>query len=281
MPGVPDAPTPDSPDISPPVVVGPTSLDRLLLWCGSPALGALIAYGLLRLAGWMTGLPWAPFQGPARLVDELLGERGALGVAICAGLGVVAGAVFAAHAVGEIAVVTVDGDRLDIVLGDARTELARQHVTDVFVDRKDLVVLGVRPRAGSPDRTAADDGPAAAGPVPAYGAPDALVVELAHVRTELATARLADAFRAAGWPWRDVDPHASRFRRWVSGDPALPPSADAVLRARAAMLEAGKASDAADLRRELSRLDVVVRDLDQAQHWRPATPPSEHSGLPR
>jgi hypothetical protein len=281
MPGVPDADTRSSPDPSPPVVVGPTTLDRVLLWCGSPALGALLAYGLLRLAGWMTGLPWAPFQGPARLVDELLGERGALGVAICVVVGIVAGALFAAHALGEIAVVTVDRERLGITLGGARTDHERTHVTDVFVDRKDLVVLGVPSGPEASERAPGTDRPHAVDHVSAAGSREDLVAELVHVRTELATDRLADAFRATGWPWRDADPHVARFRRWVPGDPALPPSADAVLRARAAVLEAGKGADAADLRRELSRLDVVVRDVDKTQHWRPATPPSEHPGLPR
>lgn len=93
------------------------------------------------------------------------------------------------------------------------------------------------------------------------------------MRTELATDRLAAAFRSRGWPWHDDDPWAEEFRRWVPGDPSLSPGADAVLRARAAMVESGKTSDAADLRRELARLDVVVRDVDKIQHWRPASPP--------
>lgn len=247
---------PPGPDAarSPRVVVGPTTLDRALLWGGSPVLGALLAYGLLRLAGWMTGLPWAPFQGPARLVDELLGERGLLGVVICLVVGTGAGLAFAAYALRDIAVVTVDAERASVALRGARTELARARATAVYVDRKELVVLGLR--------TPADDGPG-----------DALAVELVHVRTELATGRLAAAFRSCGWPWRDDDPWAGDFRRWVPGDPALPPSADAVLRARAAMLEADKSTEAADLRRELARLDVVVRDVGKAQHWRPAAPP--------
>ncbi len=256
MPDVDPRPPPAS---SPPVTVGPTPLDRGVLWIGSPVLGALLAYGLLRLAGWMTGLPWVPFQGPARLVDELLGERGLLGIVICLVVGVVAGLAFAAHAVRDIAVVTVDAGRASVALRGDRTEVSRDRVTDVFVDRKDLVVLGVRTTS----------------------ARDARVVELAHVRTELATDRLAAAFRTVGWPWHDADPHLARFRRWVPGDPALPPSADAVLRARASMLDADKAADAAELRRELARLDVVVRDVDKTQHWRPATPPRENPGPPR
>ncbi|WP_264031878.1 hypothetical protein [Cellulosimicrobium sp. SH8] len=259
-----------------PTVVGPTALDRWLLWGGSPVLGALLAYGALHLAGWMAGLPWAPFQGLARAIDELLGERGTLGVAICLAFGVGAGLVFAAHAVRDIAVVTLDAAHAAVDRRGDRTALDRDHVTAVLVDRKDLVVLGRRtsPATDRPTSPAARTAPDGAAADTVDGdAHDAPVVELLNVRTELATHRLADAFRSHDWPWHDGDPWAEEFRRWVPGDPSLPPSADAVLRARAAMLQADKTSDAADLRRELSRLDVVVRDVDKIQHWRPATPP--------
>lgn len=272
-----------SPDV--PTVVGPTALDRWLLWGGSPVLGAVVAFGVLHLAGWMVGLPWAPFQGLARTVDALLGERGALGVGIALAVGGLAGLAFAAHAVRDIAVVTVDPERATVILRDDRTELVRDRVTAVLVDRKDLVVLG-RPRPTAPDRQASPASRVARTSTSDAGAAestphDVPVVELLHVRTELATDRLAAAFRSHGWPWHDDDPWADEFRRWVPGDPALPPSADAVLRARAAMLQADKASDAADLRRELARLGVVVRDVDKAQHWRPATPPRQNSGQAR
>jgi hypothetical protein len=259
-------------------VVRSTAVDRWLLWGGSPVVGAVVAFGVLHLAGWMAGLPWAPFQGLARAIDELLGERGALGAGICLAVGAVAGLAFAAHAVRDIAVVTVDPERATVILRDDRAELYRDRVTAVLVDRKDLVVLG-RPtptrtdRPASPRSIEAPTSTADAGA--AEGAPhDAPLVELLHVRTELATDRLAAAFRSHGWPWHDDDPWADDFRRWVPGDPALPPSADAVLRARAAMLRSDKTSDAAELRRELARLDVVVRDVDKVQHWRPATPPT-------
>ncbi|WP_454728916.1 YqeB family protein [Cellulosimicrobium protaetiae] len=273
------APTPSpagsaSPDV--PTVVGPTALDRSLLWGGSPVVGAAVAFGLLHLAGWMVGLPWAPFQGLARVIDELLGERGALGAGICLAVGALAGLAFAAHAVRDIAVVTVDPERATLILRDDRTELDRDRVAAVLVDRKDLVVLGRRTPSPT-DRQASPASPAARASTSdagmAEGAPvDIPVVELLHVRTELATDRLATAFRSHGWPWHDDDPWVDEFRRWVPGDPALPPSADAVLRARAAMLRSDKTSDATELRRELARLDVVVRDVDKVQHWRPATP---------
>lgn len=239
----PDATTPDDarPD---PSVVRPTALDLAVLWTVLPLLGAGIAYGVLRVAGWYAALPVAPLQGPARMVDEMLADRGALGTAVALALGAGAGLLLAGYVRRDIAVVTVDPERASIVLRDVTTDLARSEVTDVFVDRKALVVLGVRDGAASG--------------------------ELAHVATELDAPRLETAFRVQGWPWRDADPYAQEFRRWVPGDEALPTSADAVLRARSSMLEAKKVDDAADLRRELGRLGLVVRDVGTVQHWRAA-----------
>ncbi|WP_139123060.1 YqeB family protein [Cellulosimicrobium cellulans] len=244
MPDATPAPEPSDRPGEQPAVVGPTTTELAVLWGGAPLLGAGLAYGAVRLAGWYAGLPWAPFQGPAELVDDMLAGRGLLGALVAVALGAAAGLLLAAHAREDTAVVTVAADRASVVRRGVTTEIARAEATDVFVDRTVLVVLGERDGHGS--------------------------AELAHVVTELEAPRLAAAFRAQGWPWRDEDPHAGAFRRWVAGDPALPPSADAVLRARSAMLEAGKDDDVADLRRELGRLGVVVRDAGKVQHWRPA-----------
>lgn len=241
-------PAPDLHPATAPAVVGPTTTELVVLWTGAPLLGAGLAYGAVRLAGWYAGLPWAPFQGPAELVDDMLGARGALGVVIAVGLGVAAGLLLAGHVRGDVAVVTVDADRASVERRGTTSVLERAHVTDVFVDRTALVALGER---------------------------DGRPGELVHVVTELETSRLASAFRGHGWPWRDEDPYAGAFRRWVPGDPALPTSADAVLRARSAVLDAGKDDDVADLRRELGRLEIVVRDAGKVQHWRPARVPAE------
>ncbi len=232
---------------APATVVGPTSRDRTTRWAAGIALGALAGFAVPHLAGWMVGLRWVPFQGLARAVDEVLGERGALGLVVCAAFGASAGAVWAAHAVRAIGVVTVDRDVVSVTRQGERADLERGRVRSVFVDRAELVVLG------------ADDDVTASS-----------VVELAHVPTGLATERLRSAFREHGWPWRDGDPSAEEFRLWAAGDPALPPGADAVLGARATMIDAGKAADVEALRRELGRLGVVVRDVEKAQHWRPA-----------
>jgi hypothetical protein len=54
----------------------------------------------------------------------------------------------------------------------------------------------------------------------------------------------------------------------VESDPDLPQAADAFLRARARALKDDKTDDVAELRDELARLGVVVRDEKKKQYWR-------------
>jgi hypothetical protein len=50
--------------------------------------------------------------------------------------------------------------------------------------------------------------------------------------------------------------------------PELPTGANAILRARARALERGDTEDAAQLRRELGKLGIVVREEAKRQSWR-------------
>jgi len=112
-------------------------------------------------------------------------------------------------------------------------------VAAVFLDGKDLVVLG----------------------------PD--TAELARERTDHGADRLRGAFEAHGYRWCDADPHRDAFQRWVDGMPGLEQHAQAVLRARRTALEAKDTDDGAELRAELARLGVVVREEGHRQYWRP------------
>ncbi|MEV6813689.1 hypothetical protein [Micromonospora sp. NPDC051296] len=218
-----------------PTVVSGGAGELLVLWGGIPVLGGaaggLLAFG----AGWVAGLPWAPMQGLFRLVDGL-SEGYALAGGV--GVGVLAGMVIAAIGTAERVRVTVDGTRVRLRRGSIEREVGRSETRVAFVDGKDLVLLD------------ADDG------------------ELARQRSDLPAAQLAGAFREHGWPWAAEDPHRAAYRRWVPGLPGLPAGADALLRARQEAVEHGRTEEARELREELARYGVVVRDDDKRQHWR-------------
>ncbi|MFG1775945.1 hypothetical protein ACGFIG_05890 [Micromonospora sp. NPDC049048] len=218
-----------------PTVVDGGTAELALLWGGFPVLGAGAGWLLARSAGWIGELPWAPFQRLFELVAGLPEAQAGLGGAA---LGVLGGLVVAAIGTAERLTIAVDSERARLRRGSTTREVGRRQVHAVFPDGGHLVLLG---RDGD---------------------------ELAREKSDLSAARLAAAFRAHGWPWTDADPHRDAYRRWVPDLPGLPPGADALLRARQRALDKDRTGEARELRAELARTGVVVRDDHTRQYWR-------------
>ena len=183
---------------------------------------------------WLLGLPWIPFRGPMALVASI---PDTISLPVLIGL-VVAGVIFGFVALHDELFLTVDDHQVRLRHGDADRRLPRTAVHAVFLDRKELVLVG-------------DDGD-----------------ELAREKTDRSAATLAEAFTRHGYPWRDADPRAGDFRLWTDTAQGLPPGAGALLSVRARALKDGKSADAKDLRAELIDLGVVVRDEGGKQYWR-------------
>lgn len=203
---------------------------RLVRWAGLPVAGAVVVWLLKLLANWAVTLRWTPFRGPLELVDSIPEPWATVGAL---GVGLVGGLVLALVAHGERLDVTVSPDHVRLVGDEYEETFARDDVSAVFVDRNQLVLLG------------SDTG------------------ELVRRPSELDVAALRAAFTRHDYPWRDGDPHADEYRRWVPGIEGLPPGADALLTARAK-----NPDDAEELRGELARLGVIVRDEKRKQYWR-------------
>ena len=218
-------------------VVGPEPLERALVWIGFPLIGAGAGWLLKWLAGWATSLPWVPFQGPLELVASIPEPYATIG---SLALGIVGGLVVAALAEQDYVRVTVADDQVTIARGGSSRRVRRASIAAVFLDGKQLVLLGQ--------------------------ATDELVREGGDLP---GAKRLQAAFAARGYPWEPGgDPHKDEYRRWVEDLPDLPAGADAILRARARALDRGDSQDAAQLRQELGRLGIVVREEGKRQLWR-------------
>jgi hypothetical protein len=209
-----------------------------------PALiGAGLGWALTALLDGLLSLPWIPLRGPLSLIDSVP-DRIALPVMI--GLGLIAGGVFGLYALHDELSITVDDHRVRLQRGDADRRLDRTTIADVFLNGKDLVMLGHDSN------------------------------ELAAEKTDRPAARLADAFRKHGYPWREQgDPREGQFRLWSETAQGLPPAARPMLSMRARALKEKKSAYAADLRAELINLGVVVRDEGGKQCWRLADRPTD------
>lgn len=216
-------------------VVAEPRAQVVLVWVGFPVLGAAVLFGLKSIAGWVAGLSWAPMQGPFRLVASVPEPWATIG---SLGIGALGGLVIAGMAAYERLSVEVFNEGVELNRGGRLRNFDRTLVSGVFVDGKKLVLLGV------------DTG------------------ELARESSDLRTADLAEAFQKHGYQWLEKDPYEDQYRRWAAGTPDLPPGADALLKVRAEALRKGDGEDAAQLREELSRLGVVVREDKKRQFWR-------------
>ncbi|MEU9117202.1 hypothetical protein AB0D04_36980 [Streptomyces sp. NPDC048483] len=185
------------------------------------------------LADWLVTLPWAPLQGPARLLASVPGPW-------LPAVGSVVGLVVGFIAQHEELVIRLSDERVVLTRKGRDQGFPLDAIATVCRDGERLILLG-------------HDGG-----------------ELAREECDLNAGRLADAFTEHGYAWADADPHHDEFRRWVPGTPELPEAVNAFLNARQKTLEKKGPSDddVRELREELARLGVVVRDEKRRQYWR-------------
>lgn len=220
-------------------IIAPNMSSRVLFWLGFPLVGAVLGWVVKAVAGWAASVPWLPLPGPVELISSLPELPVTLG---SIAVGVLGGVVIAFVAEHEYVKLAVADNSLLVGVGESLRTVDRAETSAVFFDGKDVVVLGRRSEV-------------------------LIRATAAYGRKE--GERVAGAFRQHDWPWSEAgDPHRSAFRRWVDGAPELPASANAVMRARAKALEKDDKEDVVQLRDELAKLGVVVRDEKKRQFWR-------------
>ncbi|MGW0497842.1 YqeB family protein [Streptomyces sp. NPDC003007] len=208
----------------------------IVLFC--VACGAVAGALLPLLARLLLALPWAPLEGPAELLTSVPEPALSLGTIA---VGVLGGLLLGLSAAHESLSVHVCDTHVTLTIRDSAREFTREEISVFFRDGRQLVLL----------------------------APDGL--ERAREHCGLNWRRLTDALTAHGYAWEEQDPYHAEFRRWVPGIPGLPAGADALLRARARAREDEHAGEARELRGELLRLGVVVRDEERRQYVRVVT----------
>ncbi|MBM7788474.1 YqeB family protein [Tenggerimyces flavus] len=207
----------------------------LLMWVGLPVAGALVFWCLKQIADWVAGLPAAPFQGLFKLAASAPDPWATIGALV---LGAIAGIVLALIGAHETLQLTVSDADVRMRRMDVPSSASRDAVGSVFLDGKRLVLLGPRGE------------------------------EVASEKSELPRDLVRSAFVSHGYPWVDEDPYKDQYRLWVEDLPDLPPGANPVLKARAKALEKDSETDARELRGELVKLGVVVREQKKRQYIR-------------
>lgn len=204
------------------------------------AVGALLGVATALLVGpvvaWLLErVDSAP--GPLRLIDQL---PLAWSLPLLILLGAVGGWIVFGLWNEEVGRVVVDPQKIRIDTKTVSTEFTRQEVTEIFLDKDQLVLTG--PDSRELSRTGSDSGLAG---------------------------KLAAAFTAFDYPWRGAgDPRESEYAEWVDRSDALEEHVHVLLRARYRALADGKVGEAETLRERLAAQGVVVRDRGDKQQYR-------------
>lgn len=215
-------------------LVTPTPV-LVVLWAGFPLVGAGLAWLVRLLSGWAATVPDIPLHGWIAAFASIKEPYGTLGSLLVGGFA----AWYGVRWLTRLTVaVSVSERRLLWRSGGRTRRLERGTISAIFPDGDDLVVLGQDTR------------------------------ELARALCYLDDDALQRTLVGYDYPWYNSDPHAEEFRRWVEDMPGLPEGANALMRARAKALDDGKDADAADLRTDLGKLGVVVRETDSRQFLR-------------
>lgn len=215
--------------------LGVSRKDKIIIWTLFPILGAVAGWFIPVLAKWVATLPWFPFQGLFKLISSM---HGAWGSTVMTVLGFVGGGVLAMIAVKESLQIRLSDREVRLKIHDEERVFERQEVSAIFLDHKKLVLLDMNGR------------------------------ELLREEADGKPKALAEAFIRAGYDWREQDPFAHEYARWVADTPGLSPGANALFLAREKAIGRDDKEDAEDLRQELSKLGVTVRDEKKRQYWR-------------
>lgn len=221
---------------SPPTVLWFSRGDRMVLIVGGILVGGLLGFAVPFVASWGASLTWIPFQGPL----ELIASWSQWWVRyVCIGVGILLGLALVAAAFYDTARVAVSEVQVRITEKGETVTVSRPQVGTVFVDGKELVLL------------------------------DGASRQLVRVPSEEKRDAIEAAFEERGYSVAPGDPYDDLYHLWVPESPGLAPEVNAVLKARDMALKKKAGSDARELRSELDRLGVVVRDKKTSQYWRP------------
>ncbi|MCP3740007.1 YqeB family protein [Rossellomorea sp. BNER] len=218
-------------------IVGFNTKTRMIIYSGFGILGLVIGYFLPRIAAWALTLPWVPFHGPIKLINSLL--NGPWMEWITAAIGLIAGLVLAYISIKESLIATISDHEVQLDKDGHTKRIKRNEIDEIFIDRKELVILGTSGH------------------------------ELLREKHEESPKLVEEGFKKHGYPWSPEGyPYMDHYRRWVLDTPDLPPAINALLKAREKALQKKETADIKDLRHELAKSGLIVRDEETRQYYR-------------
>ncbi|MEU7820651.1 hypothetical protein [Catellatospora sp. NPDC049133] len=216
------------------------------MWATCVVIGAGLGWALRAVSEWAASVDGMPLRD---WISVLAKVPDPYGTVLCVLLGMAFGAEVARRTLKDSVAVSVKPDLVIWRAGKQTRRIARAEISAVYLDGvDDLVFLGT------------DTG------------------ELARANNNLDEDAVKETFLRHGYPFFDADPHLEQYMRWVEDLPELSATANALLKARQKALEENAADDAAELRADLAKLGVIVRQNDDRQFYRLVAKPATAEG---
>lgn len=216
-------------------VVGLTMTDKLILIIVTPIVGALLGWFIKIIASWLLKIPFIPFEP---LWEWVVAWDSVWVPVIGAVVGIIAGVLFVFYAFSVILKMTITDQDVTLVYNDKEEKLQKKDISAIFLDGKEIVFLGNHGQ------------------------------ELYRRETDNKKQAIAEAFQQHFFPWKDEDPYANQYHRWVPDHPDFPAAVNTLLAARERVIQEGNEKEIDILRRDLAAEGVVIRDQDGHQYVR-------------
>lgn len=216
-------------------VLGLTKSDKAILIILPPIIGALIGWFIPTVSGWATKLPFIPF---GQVLEWISLQEGILVSVIGLIGGIIVGFIFTQYAFSEALMISITDDEVTLEIHEKVTTLDKSQLSAVFLDKKDLVFLGLKGE------------------------------EIFRGEHETKPALIAEGFLDHGFPWEEVDPYANDYARWVPEYPSLTTHENVLLSARERELKDNNKEEVISLRTDLAKLGIVIHDENKKQYIR-------------
>jgi hypothetical protein len=153
-------------------------------------------------------------------------------------LGLIAGLALIFVSFNESLKISIYDDKVILKLRDDEIIVNKKDISLVFIDKKQLVLLGNDEK------------------------------ELFRCKQELNESKVSAAFIKHNYLWSDTGPFINDFKTWVEDAPDLSPAANALLKARKIAIEDGDDEEVFQLAKELWKLRVSVKEKKKRQYYR-------------
>ncbi|MFD1416738.1 YqeB family protein [Oceanobacillus jeddahense] len=216
-------------------VLGLSKLDKAIIIIGGPLLGAIIGWFIQIISSWLVKIPFVPF-GP--FFEWIVSWNSSWVSIIGVIVGLIAGILFVFYAFSESLKMTITDQKVTMKRYDQEVTLQKRDISAIYMDRKEIVVLGQKGE------------------------------ELYRSQTDVKQPKIEAAFLEHRFPWKDQDPYQADYQRWVPEHSDFPASVNSLLLAREKALKEDDEKEAAILRKDLAAEGAVIRDEDKRQYVR-------------